>query len=257
MESSFRSFLGGSPQEAERLWVEFSKKPNVENRNLLVTHYIPLVRTVVLRLFPTYRKHVDFDDLMSCGLLGLMDALDKFDLSKGVKFEAYATLRIRGEIIDQIRKQDWAPVNLRQKIKKIEEAYDYLELQLGRIPNEKEVAEHLKMQTDEVQKALDDSHTFNLVALDELFVERLGAMPLSDEGNPDTLCDEKEVKRIMAEVIDTLSETEKLVISMYYYDELTMREIAEVFGVCESRVSQIHAKTLMIMRNKMTKAFES
>jgi len=246
----------GNPSDAERLWAMFTQTPSMELRNEIVMHYIYLVKTIVARMVPTYRKHVDFDDLMSCGVLGLMDAVDKFDIAKEVKFETYASLRIKGEIIDQIRRQDWAPISLRQKIKKVEEAYDVLESQTGYAPNEKEVAGYLQMHEDEVKKVLDESHTFNLMALDEMLIDRLGSESLaSDENNPAASAEDQDVRRLLAQFIDTLPENEKLVISMYYYDELTLREIGSVLGVSESRVSQIHSKAMMTLRTKMKRAF--
>jgi len=174
LQTELRNIPKGEPEEAERLWKEFAQSRSLELRNELVMYYVPLVKTIALRMMPSYRKHVEFDDLMSSGLLGLMDAVDKFDPSKDVKFETYATLRIKGEIVDQIRKQDWAPISLRQKIKKVEEAYDTIEAKTGKSPSDQAVAEHLHMSTDEVQKVLGESHTFNLIALDEMLVDRLG-----------------------------------------------------------------------------------
>jgi RNA polymerase sigma factor for flagellar operon FliA len=243
--------------QTERLWVEFSKTRCLEIRNELVMKYVPLVKGIALRLVPTYRKHVDFDDLMSSGLLGLMDAIDKFDLSKDVKFETYASLRIKGEIIDQIRKQDWAPISLRQKIKKVEECFEALESSTGRTPTEAEVADKLSMKTDDVKKTLDEAHTFNLIALDEMLVDRVAGDSLaapSDE-SPEKRLEEKELKEVLIQTIESLSEKEKQVVSMYYYDELTLKEIGLVLGVTESRVSQIHSKALLVLKGKMKKAF--
>jgi len=242
---------------AARLWAEFAKTRSLEIRNELVMKYVPLVKSIALRLVPTYRKHVDFDDLMGSGLLGLMDAIDKFDLSKDVKFETYASLRVKGEIIDQIRKQDWAPISLRQKIKKVEECYESMESSMGRTPTETEVAGKLSMSADDVKKTLDEAHTFNLVALDEMLMDRVAGDSLAASPNesPEMRLEEQEVKRILAHTIEGLPEKEKQVISMYYYDELTLKEIGLVLGVTESRISQIHSKALMTLRTKMTKAF--
>lgn len=245
------------PAHIERLWAEFSRTRSLETRNELVMQYVHLVRSIALRLVPTYRKHVDFDDLMSSGLLGLMDAIDKFDVNKDVKFETYASLRIKGEIIDQIRRQDWAPISLRQKIKKVEECFETLESSTGRIPTESEVASRLSMSTEDVKKTLDEAHTFNLVALDEMLMDRVAgdslAAPLDE--SPERRLEEEEIKRILAQTIDMLPEKEKQVISMYYYDELTLKEIGLVLGVTESRISQIHSKALMTLRTRMNKAF--
>lgn len=241
----------------QNLWNDFAETKSMEIRNQLVMNYIHLVKTIVLRMMPTYRKHVDFDDLMSCGLLGLMDAVDKFDAEKQVKFETYASLRIKGEIIDQIRKQDWAPISLRQKIKKIEEGFSQLEAKNGRSASEAEVAEYVSMSVDDVKKTLDESHTFNMVCLDEILVDRMNSeeMLASNADNPEENYENKELKEVLAKCIDQLKEKEKLVVSLYYNEELTLKEIGVVLGVSESRVSQIHAKALMSLRSKMTSAF--
>ncbi|MDR0248458.1 MAG: FliA/WhiG family RNA polymerase sigma factor [Oscillospiraceae bacterium] len=246
-----------SPESLQRLWGDFAATRSLELRNQLVMHYIKLVKQIALRLVPTYRKHVDFDDLMSCGLLGLMDAIDRFDVTKEVKFETYATLRIKGEIIDQIRRQDWAPISLRQKIKRIEDGITTLEAKLGRSASEAEVAEYLSMSADEVRRALDESYTFNMVALDELLMDRTAGEGLlaSQEYNPEERYEQEEVKQILARCVDALPEKERLVISMYYTDELTLKEIGAVLGVTESRVSQIHSKAIATLRVKMTAAF--
>ncbi len=241
--------------QAERLWSAFAKNRTLETRNELVMHYVHLVRYIVLRLVPTYRKHVDFDDLMSGGLLGLMDAVDKFDQSKEVKFETYASLRIKGEIIDQIRKQDWAPISLRQKIKKVEDCFDALESANGYPPTEAEVAERLSMSPDEVKKTLDEAHTFNLVALDEMLADRSDSLAAPLDETPESQFEDKEMKEVLVRTIESLSEREKQVVSMYYYDELTLKEIGAVLGVTESRVSQIHSKALMTLRTRMKRAF--
>ena len=241
-----------------KMWGEFSKSRSLEARNDLVMHYMGLAKRIALHMAPSYRKHVEFDDLLSSGLIGLMDAIDRFDPGKDVKFETYATLRIKGEIIDQIRRQDWAPISLRQKIKRIEEGYGALESNLGRVPSEQEVSDYLGIGVEDVKKTLDESHTFNLVALDELLADRIKSdhMLASDRDNPEISYEDKELRRIMAEMIDTLPERERIVISMYYTDELTLKEIGGVLGVSESRVSQIHSKALLALRTKMKKAIE-
>ncbi|MDR0324702.1 MAG: FliA/WhiG family RNA polymerase sigma factor [Oscillospiraceae bacterium] len=240
-----------------RLWADFTRTRSLEMRNELVMKYVGLVRSIALRLVPTYRKHVDFDDLMSSGLLGLMDAIDKFDITKDVKFETYASLRVKGEIIDQIRKQDWAPISLRQKIKRVEECFENLESSMGRTPTESEVASRLSMSADDVKKTLDEAHTFNLVALDEMLMDRVAgdSLAASPDESPEKCLEEQEIRSVLAKTIEALPDKEKQVVSMYYYDELTLKEIGLVLGVTESRVSQIHSKALMTLRTKMRKAF--
>ena len=242
--------------KTQALWKDFSKTRSIEARNELVMAYIHLVKMIVRRLLPTYHKHVEFDDLMSSGMLGLMDAVDKFDPGKEVKFETYASLRIRGEIIDQIRKQDWAPISLRQKIKRIEEGYSSLEGQLGRSVNEREVAAFLEMSEDDVKKTLDESHTFNVMCLDEVLVDHMknDDMLTSREETPEEKVLNKEMINLLAKYIDTLNDKERQVVALYYYEELTLKEIGLTLGVTESRVSQIHSKAMMTLRTKLTAA---
>ncbi|MDR1736025.1 MAG: FliA/WhiG family RNA polymerase sigma factor [Oscillospiraceae bacterium] len=249
--------MSDNTEKVNRMWEEFTATRNLETRNLLVMQYVHLVKSIVLRLVPTYRKYVDFDDLMSCGLIGLMNAIERFDIGKEVKFETYAQMRIKGEIIDQIRKQDWAPISLRQKIKKIEEGFEALELRNGRAATESEVAEYVSMSAEDVKRTLDESHTFNLVCLDEILVDRVKSEELlaSSEGSPEESLENAEMKEVLAKYVDALPERERLVVSMYYTDELTLKEIGQVLGVTESRVSQIHSKALMTLRTKMKQAF--
>ena len=249
--------MADNPEKTSRLWQEFAESRSLDLRNQLVMQYVHLVKTIVLRLIPTYRKYVDFDDLMSCGLIGLMDAIDKFDIHKEVKFETYATLRVKGEIIDQIRKMDWAPISLRQKIKRIEEGFDALEAHNGRAATETEVAEYVSMSVDDVKRTLDESHTFNIICLDEILVDRVKSEELlaSSEGSPEEKLELTEMKETLARYVEALPEREKLVVSMYYADEMTLKEIGLAMGVSESRVSQIHSKALMTLRTKMKQAF--
>ena len=242
--------------KAELLWAEFDKTHTLEARNALVMHYLPLVKGLVCRMAPTYRRHVEFDDLMSCGLLGLMDAIDRFDTNKDVKFETYASLRIRGEIVDQIRKQDWAPISLRQKIKKVEEGFQVLEGKLGRSATEAEVAGFLSMNPEDVKKTLDESNTFNIICLDELLVDRVKSHELINtrDETPEEHFESNEMKDILAGCIDLLPEKERLVISLYYHEEMTLKEIGLTLGVSESRVSQIHSKAILSLKNKMKQA---
>ena len=239
------------------LWDDFAATRSLKARNELVLQYVHLVKSIVCRMMPTYRKHVDFDDLMSCGMLGLMDAIDKFDRDKEVKFETYASMRIRGEIIDQIRKQDWAPISLRQKIKRVEEGYHMLEGRLGRSVSEQEVADFIKMDVSSVKKTLEEAHTFNLVCLDEVLVDRIKSeeINLSADETTEERVEAEEVKNILAQYIESLPEKERLVVTLYYFEEMTLKEIGLTLGVSESRVSQIHSKALQGLRTRMNAAF--
>lgn len=232
------------------MWRRYKETKGQEIRNELVLHYIYLVKRIVNRIYPKYKNHSEYDDLISCGVLGLMDAIDKFDLSKEVKFETYASLRIRGEIIDHMRKQDPIPVNIRAKLRKIENAYEELEHELGRTPTEDEVAESAGMSVKEMNKTLEETHCFNVMSLDEVIAETIN---ISDSIKSDEDIalgfDKKELKNILIDSIKSLPEKERLVINLYYYDELTLKEIALVLGLTESRISQIHSKVLIKLRS--------
>jgi len=239
-------------QDVRHIWEQYTKEKTVELKNELVLHYLPQVKNIVLRLMPTYKAYSNYDDMLSCGILGLMDAIEKYDLNREVKFEYYAAMRIKGEIIDSIRKQDWAPSSLRRKIKAISNAYYELENRFSREPTDKEVADHLDMGEDELQDALGKSQMFNIIHFEEMVQNdvweqgiQTGLESLEEE------VENKEMVEILGNMIDNLPDKEKLVVTLYYYEEMTLKEVAGVLGVSESRVSQIHSKAVMKMRTKM------
>jgi len=242
-------------EEAERLWEKYLQDRSVELRNELVMEYIDQVKSIVLRMVPTYRGYSSYDDMLSCGILGLMDAIEKFDPGKNVKFEYYAAMRIRGEIIDNIRKQDWAPSSLRRKIKAINNASSDLENSLSRSPTDGEIAQYLGMDEEEVQKTLEKSHMFNIVYFEEMTQDD----HLWESADPDESMEEKvegsEMVDLLGGFIDSLSEKERMVVTLYYYEEMKLKEIANLLGVSESRASQIHSKAIMLLRSKMDSAY--
>jgi RNA polymerase sigma factor for flagellar operon FliA len=239
--------------ELDRLWHEYFNKKTIELKNQLVLSYTGLVKKIVLRMLPTYEGHSNFDDMLSNGILGLMDAVEKFDMKRNVKFEHYASMRIKGEIIDQIRRQDWAPSSLRRKIKSITNAFSELEARLFREPTEAEVAIYLKMEEADVKKTIQKAHMFNIVHFEEILSrDTFFVSGITDEGvTVEEQIEKKEMKKILGGVIDSLPEKEKLVITLYYYEEMTLKEIAEIIGVSESRVSQIHSKVIVKLRSKL------
>lgn len=238
--------------DVHQLWERYAKEKTIELKNELVLHYLPQVKSIVLRLMPTYKAYSNYDDMLSCGILGLMDAIEKYDLKRDVKFEYYAAMRIKGEIIDSIRKQDWAPTSLRRKIKAISNAYYELENQLGREPQDNEVARHLEMDEEELQSALGKSQMFNIVHFEEMIQNDMWEQSIqSQTGSLEEEVESREMVEILGGIIDNLPEKEKLVVTLYYYEEMTLKEVAAVLGVSESRVSQIHSKAVMKMRTKM------
>jgi RNA polymerase sigma factor for flagellar operon FliA len=249
--------MGVGNAKAEELWKKYTLDNTLENKNELILHYLYLVKSIVLRMMPTYEGYSNYDDLLSCGVLGLIDAINKYDVRRDVKFEYYASMRIRGEIIDHIRKQDWAPSSLRRKIQAIGNAYSELEKTLFRVPSDKEVADYMEMEEDDLLKIVEKTHIFNVVHFEEMLAEdySLGST-IQDKGElPEEHLENKEMKEILGSFIDLLPEKEKLVITLYYYEELTLKEIAGILGVSESRASQIHSKVILKLRTKMMHAF--
>lgn len=240
----------------EQLWREYKTTKAPEAKNQLLLHYVPLVRQIVRRMMPRYNNYNEYDDLVNCGIIGLIDAVEKFDLQHGVKFETYAVSRIRGEVLDFMREQDWAPSSLRKKINAIAEVYDTYENQHGMLPSEQDVADVLGLNVTDVRKTLSKNHAFNLVYFDEVSGAGYALADVAGEGesnDPENNLVKEEMKRILAGIIDTLPEKERLVITLYYYEELMFKEIADILQVSESRVSQIHSKVLMKMRTKLQK----
>lgn len=245
-----------SKTNIDDLWKKYLSNKTIEIKNQLVLEYVYLVKKIVFRMMPTYEGYSSFDEMLSNGILGLMDAINKYDLSRKVKFEHYATLRIKGEIIDQIRKQDWAPSSLRRKIKAISTAYTDLENKLFRMPNDREVAVYLGMKEEDLQKTMRKSHIFNILHFEGMLTENsfsIGNLPDNRESTEQQI-EKEEMKMVLGDMIDSLPEKERLVITLYYFEEMTLKEIAGVLGVTESRISQIHSKVLLKLRAKFKSA---
>ncbi|MCI8327510.1 MAG: FliA/WhiG family RNA polymerase sigma factor [Lachnospiraceae bacterium] len=241
--------------DRQKIWEKYIKNPTVEMREQIIIEYAPLVKIVAGRLSMYLGGNVEYDDLVSYGIFGLIDAIDKFDMEKDVKFETYASLRIRGSILDQIRKMDWIPRTVRQKQKKIDEAIKTLEAKTGQSPTEEMLAKELGVSSEELLNWQSQLKVTNVVSLNE-FVES-GSEPVMDaRGNshfaqPEDVLEEEELKKILGEALDLLTEKEKKVIQLYYYEDLTLKEISKVLEVSESRVSQLHTKALQKMKKKM------
>ncbi len=244
-------------EPVRELWDRYMIDRSAELKNELLMYYVPLVKTTVLRMMPTYYAHNDYDDLISCGVIGLMSAIDRFDPRREIKFESFASKRIRGSILDHMRKQDWAPSSYRRKINRVGEAYRELESSLSRFPTEQEVADHMAIPLNELQKVLETTHTFNIMYFEDIVSETssIDELSLSDDASPSDQIERQELIHTMGRLIDELSEKERTVVSLYYYEELTLKEIAEVLGVSESRVSQIHSKILIKLKAKLQKEF--
>lgn len=241
--------------DIDDLWKLYSDSRDPEIKNQILIRYIDLVKVIVRRIMPKYKDYNESDDLISCGIIGLIDAVNKYDINYGVKFETYASSRVRGEILDYMRKQDWAPSSLRIKINRINQATEQLEYTLGHQPTDREIAESIDMSVPEVQKVHEKTHMFNLMYFEDLATESVPSKSLLDteDNNPANIMQNKETSRVLAETIDSLPERERLVITLYYYEEMTLKEIAGILKVTESRVSQIHSKVLAKMGYKLKK----
>lgn len=241
--------------DTDKLWSEYQKKPTQEIREQLILAYAQLVKLVAGRLSMYLGHNVEFDDLVSYGIFGLIDAIDKFDMQKNVKFETYASLRIRGAILDQIRKMDWIPRTVRQRQRKIDEAIKSIEMRTGKAATDEEIAVELGISGDELIGWQSQLKVTNVVSLNEF--EEAGQEPVFEGGNrnrfaqPEEVVEEQELKQKLVEALEMLTEKERRVIELYYYEDLTLKEISLVLEVSESRVSQLHTKALLKMRKKM------
>ena len=239
-------------KDMNEIWNQYVKTHNAQLKDRLTEHYVHLVKLVAGRLGIYLNQYIDLDDLVGYGVLGLIDAIDKFDPSKNVKFETYASLRIRGAILDAIRKLDWIPRTLRKKQKDIDKIYIELESKLGRTPVDQEVADALHISLDEYNTLLKEVNVSTLISIDEN-IYQFESVKDHNAQIPERCIEEKEMKDTLSKLIDELPEREKKVIFLYYYEELTLKEISRVLEVSESRVSQLHTKAVSRLRANMSK----
>ena len=247
-----------SDSELEGFWERFKKEDDQQAREGLILHYSPLVKFVAGRLGVGLPRSVEQSDLISYGMFGLIDAIDKFDLEREIKFETYAVNRIRGAILDELRALDWVPRSVRARAREIQRSLDELEHRLKRSATEDELAEHMGLALGTLQTQLGEIAGLGFVALDELLDpgERSSATIgdlLSDArmGAPGESFEKQETRYFLSDAINRLPERERLVITLYYYEGLTLAEIGGVLGVTESRICQIHTKSVMSLRNRM------
>lgn len=235
---------------------------DLEKRNELILTYTPLIKYIATRLAARLPAHVSIDDLISCGIIGLIDAIDKFDLAKNVQFKTYAEFRIRGAMLDELRSLDWVPRSVRRKVTDLENVFSELEQKLGRPATDEEAAAAMDLNLDGFHKLLDETKTVSFMDIDLLRQKASDVMGGGDDEASLSLIEEdpfaainfSEVRDILAGAIGDLSEKEKLVVALYYFEELTMKEIGEVLGYTESRISQIHSKAMLRLRTRMKKA---
>jgi len=242
------------------LWQEYRRSKEQELRDRLILTYAPLVKFVAGRVGASLPAHVDEQDLVSYGLLGLIGAIERFDPGREIKFETYAIARIKGQIIDELRAMDWVPRSVRARARDIERAIAELEKKLERAPTDEEISKELGLSEDELNESLTDISRSSIAALDELWtisssggdqVALIDTIEDTEAPLPQAALDETETREALAESIAALPEREKIVITLYYYEELTLREIGDVLGVTESRVSQLHTKAILRLRSRL------
>jgi RNA polymerase sigma factor FliA len=245
------------------LWQDFKQSADPRLRERLILHYSPLVKYVAGRVGVGLPPNIEQADLVSYGIFGLIDAIEKFDISRAIKFETYAISRIKGAIIDELRAIDWIPRSVRYKAREVEKAYAALEARLHRTPTEPEVAGELGIGLDELHTIFSQVSFVNVIALDELLNvggERGDKVSLVDTledtraEDPVAAFETEETKYLLARAINTLPEREKIVVTLYYYEGLTLAEIGQVLGVTESRICQMHTKAVLQMRSKLSDA---
>ena len=242
------------------LWRKYRASRDQQLRDRLILTYAPLVKFVAGRLGSGLPAHVDEGDLVSYGLLGLIGAIERYDPDRDVKFETYAIARIKGSIIDELRAMDWVPRSVRARARDIERAIGELEAQSGRAPTEEEIAAKLGVSQDELGENLLEISRSSIAALDELWtisssggdqVALIDTIEDTQGPEPQTALAQTEMREALGEAIARLPEREKLVVTLYYYEELTLREIGEVLGVTESRVSQLHTKAILRLKARL------
>jgi RNA polymerase sigma factor for flagellar operon FliA len=246
-------------EDTQTLWREYRRTNDPRLRDRLILTYAPLVKYVAGRLGSGLPAHVDDDDLVSYGLLGLIGAIQRFDPDRDIKFETYAIARIKGSIIDELRSMDGVPRSVRSRAREIERAIGELESRLGRAPSDEEIATKVGISQEDLDESLSEISRTSIAALDELWTVSAGGDQIAlidtiedTQGpNPQSALAETELKEAIGEAIARLPEREKLVVTLYYYEELTLREIGEVLGVTESRVSQLHTKAILRLKARL------
>ena len=239
------------------------KRVDKRTKEKLILEYAPLIKFIAQKIAVRLPSNIEFDDLVSSGVIGLMDAIDKYDPTRDNKFKTYAEFRIRGAILDELRAQDWVPRSVREKAKQLERAHIRLEQQLGRMPTEDEITAELKITKDEYYDLLNQVKSVSILSLDEAgsfnSSDRKSILSLLESckiPSPITQLNLKAVKEVVTRAIESLPEKQRLVLSLYYYEDLNLKEIGEVLEVTESRVSQLHTQAILWLRRKLRHHFE-
>ncbi len=247
-----------APRQVEKWWKAFRKNRSPQARNKLLEHYLPIVKYTAERLYAKLPEEVDVDDLISTGIFGLMDAIAAFDEKRGVKFETYCAPRVRGAMLDELRSMDWVPRLVRSRAHKLNEAAHQLEAQLGRRPDEKELAKRMRISMREFRKLQRDARAVGVVSLSRKWFEtdshkdvrEIDVLEDRRSDNPVRAAQRKDLKDL---VTRGLSRAERLIIVLYYFEEMTMKEIGQTLDLSESRVSQMHSAILSRLKHQLEK----
>lgn len=242
---------------------EGTKKIDRRTKEKLILEYAPLIKFIAQKIAVRLPSNIEFDDLVSSGVIGLMDAIDKYDPTRDNKFKTYAEFRIRGAILDELRAQDWVPRSVREKAKQLERAHIRLEQQLGRVPTEDEITKELNISKDEYFELLNQVKSVSILSLDEAgsfnSSDRKSILSLLESckiPSPMAQLNLKAVKEVVTKAIEALPEKQRLVLSLYYYEDLNLKEIGDVLDVTESRVSQLHTQAILWLRRKLRNYFD-
>jgi len=246
-------------KDEKELWQEYRKTKNPEIREYFVIKYSPLVKYVAGKVAIGMPQQVEFEDLVSYGAFGLLDAIEKYDPERDIKFKTYAMTRIRGSIFDELRNIDWVPRTLRQKAKQLEEAIITLENKLGHSVDDEEIAKEMGISNQELQELFSKISGTSVISLNDVWytgddndqVSFMDTIESPESLNPENIIEKEEIRSVIVEAIKQLPDKEKKVIVLYYYEDLTLKEIGEVLEVTESRVSQLHTKAILRLRGKL------
>lgn len=245
------------------MWKRAYAKTCVDEREKIIDEFIPIVKHLAYKVSKRYDDDDIIEDLISAGIVGLLEAMEKYDVSKGIKLNTFAYLRVRGAMIDELRSRDWFPRSARSKSKKINEVVRKLENKLGRLPQEEEVAEALGMDLDEYFTLLKDYGNLSVMSIEDLHEllgedkERIIRYVMDESDDPEKCAEFYEMEKILAKEIDKLPERQKHVLSLYYHEDMNMKEIAGVLGITEARICQIHSQAIMNLRVTMKKYLKS
>lgn len=239
-----------SEKESESLWKEYGKTHAKELRDRLVENYLPLVNVIAGRIAISLPSHIDRDDLISSGFFGLLDAVERYDLKRQNKFETYAGVRIRGAMLDYLRSKDWIPLSVRQKIRAYEKCVSELEGNLGRSATDEEIADAMGLSNEDFLRVVSQINVATVIPLDDYMRTEtaINAAP-----SPQETVEKKERQQLLAKAIDRLPERERQVVSLYYHEELTMKEISLVLSISEARVCQLHTKAIFRLRGYLAR----